>query len=267
MTPLIQKYDGVIDEFLGDAILAIFGAPVASETHAQQSLACAIEMQKAMTEVNHRNGKWGLPAIEMGIAVNTGEVVVGNIGSETRSKYGVVGHHVNLTARIESFTVGGQVMASEFTIDQVESEVSIAQSLEVEAKGIKEPVRIHEITGIGAPYNLQLEDVEQAVSPLQQEVPVSFRRLSGKAIADESVDGFLIAAAEGVAQLSTMAKLEILTDLRMNIPGYPGSENDQIFSKVTAIADRQNGQHQYIIRLTSAPLEARKYIHSMIVQQ
>jgi len=267
MTPLIQKYDGVIDEFLGDAILAIFGAPVASETHAQQSLACAIEMQKAMTEVNHRNRKWGLPAIEMGIAVNTGEVVVGNIGSETRSKYGVVGHHVNLTARIESFTVGGQVMASEFTIDQVESEVSIAQSLEVEAKGIKEPVRIHEITGIGAPYNLQLEDVEQAVSPLQQEMPVSFRRLSGKAIADEGVDGFLIAAAEGVAQLSTMEKLEILTDLRMNIPGYPGSENDQIFSKVTAITDKHNGQNQYIIKLTSAPLEARKYIHSMIVQQ
>ena len=266
MTPLIQKYDGVIDEFLGDAILAIFGAPVPSEIHAQQAVACALEMQQAMAEVNYNNQQWDLPTIEMGIAVNTGEVVVGNIGSETRSKYGVVGHHVNLTARIESFTVGGQVMASEYTVDQLEPEVNIAQSLEVEAKGIKNRVRIHEITGIGAPDKLMLEDVEQVVQPLQQQLPVSFRRLSGKAIADESVDGFLIAAAEGVARLSTEADLELLTDLRMNIPGYPGSENDQVFSKVTEITNRKNGQIQYIIKLTSAPLRAREYIRAQIVQ-
>ena len=111
-----------------------------------------------------------------------------------------------------------------------------------------------------------LEDVEQVVQPLQQELPVSFRRLSGKAIADESVDGFLIAAAEGVARLSTAAELELLTDLRMNIPGYPGSENDQVFSKVTEITDRKNGQIQYIIKLTSAPLRAREYIRAQIVQ-
>ena len=267
MTPLIQKYDGVIDEFLGDAILAIFGAPVASDIHAQQAVACALEMQQAMAEVNHNNQKWGLPSIEMGIAVNTGEVVVGNIGSETRSKYGVVGHHVNLTARIESFTVGGQVMASEFTVTHLVPEVTIAQSLKVEAKGIKEPVTIHEITGIGAPYNLMLEDEVHEVQPLQRNIPLTFRRLSGKAIAEESVTGVLVAAADGVAQLSTTAKLEVLTNLRMNIPGYAGSENDQVFSKVTDTADRQNGQNQYIIKLTSAPLEARKYIRSLIVQQ
>lgn len=266
MTPLIQKYDGVIDEFLGDAILAIFGAPVVSDDHAQQAVACAIEMQQAMTEVNRNNQEWGLPAIEMGIAVNTGEVVVGNIGSETRSKYGVVGHQVNLTARIESFTVGGQIMTSEYTVNAIESDVTIAQSLEVEAKGIREPVKIHEITGIGAPYNLSLADVDHSIQPLQREIPVSFRRLSGKAIADESVDGSLIAAAEGVAQLATTAELEILSNLRMNIPGYPGSEDDQIFSKVTDIADRKNERNQYIIKLTSAPLEARKYILSLIAQ-
>lgn len=267
MTPLIQKYDGVIDEFLGDAILAIFGAPVITEDHAQQAVACAIEMQRAMVEVNRNNQKWGLPSIEMGIAVNTGEVVVGNIGSETRSKYGVVGHQVNLTARIESFTVGGQIMVSEYTINALEPEVSIAQSMEVDAKGIKQPVKIHEITGIGAPYNLMLEDHSQSLQALQQSLPVSFRRLSGKALADERVDGFLVAAADGVAQLSTVAELSVLTNLRMNIPGYPGSDDDQIFSKVTAITDKQNGQNQYIIKLTSAPLNARAYIRSQMVQQ
>ena len=266
MTPLIQKYDGVIDEFLGDAILAIFGAPVASDIHAQQAVACAIEMQQAMAEVNHNSQQWGLPAIEMGIAVNTGEVVVGNIGSETRSKYGVVGHHVNLTARIESFTVGGQVMASEYTIADLAPEVSIAQSLEVEAKGIKEPVTIHEITGIGPPYSLALEDDKQTLLPLKQELPVSFNLLSGKAIADELVTGVLTDAAEGVAALTTGADMELLTNLRMTIPGYAGSEDDQVFSKVTEIVGGENGQRQYIIKLTSAPLDAREYIRSLIVQ-
>jgi len=266
MTPLIQKYDGVIDEFLGDAILAIFGAPVVTENHAQQAVACAIEMQQAMGEVNYNNQQWGLPSIEMGIAVNTGEVVVGNIGSETRSKYGVVGHHVNLTARIESFTVGGQIMASEYTVNQLEPEVSIAQSLKVEAKGIKEPVTIHEIIGIGAPYNLLMEDEDLVVQPLRRDIPVTFRCLSGKAIADEHAEGVLTAAAEGVAQLSAVEDMEILTNLRMNIPGYPSSEDDQVFGKITSISDKKDGQNQYIIKLTSAPLSARKYIQSLIVQ-
>ncbi len=62
MTPLIQKYDGVIDEFLGDAILAIFGAPVVCDNHAEQAVACAIEMQKAMEVVNQTNREWGLPS-------------------------------------------------------------------------------------------------------------------------------------------------------------------------------------------------------------
>ena len=71
---------------------------------------CALEMQRAMSEVNEHNRERSWPEIEMGIALHTGEVVVGNIGSAKRSKYGVVGRTVNLTARIESFTVGGQVL-------------------------------------------------------------------------------------------------------------------------------------------------------------
>jgi len=267
MTPLIQKYDGVIDEFLGDAILAIFGAPVKTDDHAQQAVACAIEMQQAMVEVNHNNLEWGLPTIEMGIAVNTGEVVVGNIGSETRSKYGVVGHHVNLTARIESFTVGGQVMASEYTVAALDSEVTIAQSMKVEAKGIKAPVRIHEIIGIGAPFNLVLASDEQQPQALMNELPVFFNRLTGKAVAGELVDGFLTAAAASTAHLATRVELSMLTNLRMSIPGYPGHEDDQAFSKVTGILEEHDGRNHYEITLTSTPFAAREYIRSQITEE
>jgi class 3 adenylate cyclase len=262
MTPLIQKYDGVINEFLGDAILAIFGAPVATDDHAQNALACAIEIQRGMDEVNDKNLERNLPTIEMGIALNTGEVVVGNIGSAKRQKYGVVGHHVNLTARIESFTVGRQVMVSEYTIDSLDAEVTVAQTLDVEAKGIKEPVKIFEVTGIGAPYHLSLESDVDSLVELDEELFVSFNTLSGKAVADEIIEGFIIETSENGARLATDGELDILTNLRMTVPGFLDGENDQVFAKVTHTLDSGGGRNHYMINLTSASRAIRQFIHS-----
>lgn len=265
MTPLIHKYNGVINEFLGDAILAIFGAPVTSDIHAEQAVACAIEMQNAMKEVNCNSEQFGLPSIDMGISLNTGEVVVGNIGSENRSKYGIVGHHVNLTGRIESFTVGGQIMASEFTVNAVQPEAMIKNSLEVEAKGIKGLVKIHEITGIGVPYNLYLDADEQVVLPLQQELPVIFNILSGKAVDDELAEGMLAAVGEDRVHFFTLVNLENMTNLRMTIPSYYDN-NDQVFSKVTSIVETDEEKRYYILKLTSASPNIRKYLRSLMVQ-
>ena len=93
MVEIIQRTGGTIDEIIGDAILVLFGAPVAMPDAAQRAVRCALEMQKAMREVNEYNFQMGWPEIEMGIGLHTGEVVVGNIGSTKRSKYGVVGQH------------------------------------------------------------------------------------------------------------------------------------------------------------------------------
>jgi adenylate cyclase len=262
MTPLIQKYDGVINEFLGDAILAIFGAPVASDDHAQQALACAIEMQQGMKEVVRKNESEGLPSIEMGIALNTGEVVVGNIGSEKRQKYGVVGHHVNLTGRIESFTVGKQVMVSQYTLANIEADVEVSQTLEVEAKGIKEPVKIFEVTGIGAPYNLSIESENEDMHKLEDELFVSFNTLSGKAVADEIIEGYIIETSGNSATLVTSGELEILTNLRMTVPDFLEGENDQVFSKVTHILASGDDRNHYQINLTSASMAIREFIQS-----
>lgn len=262
MTPLIQKYDGVINEFLGDAILAIFGAPVASDDHAQQALACAIEMQQGMKDVVRKNKSEGLPSIEMGIALNTGEVVVGNIGSEKRQKYGVVGHHVNLTGRIESFTVGKQVMVSQYTLAHIEADVEVAQTLEVEAKGIKEPVKIFEVTGIGAPYNLSIESEHEDMHKLEEELFVSFNTLSGKAVADEIIKGHIIETSGNSARLATDGELEVLTNLRMTVPDFLDGENDQVFSKVTHQLASDDDRNHYQINLTSASMAIREFIQS-----
>ncbi len=145
MTDIIMGHQGTIDEFIGDAILAIFGAPVLRDDDADRAVRCALDMQAAMLDINRENRKVGLPEISMGIGVNTGDVITGNIGSEKRSKYGVVGHHVNLTARIESHTAGGDILISNSTREAMRSQVQLGESQEVQVKGINEAVIMHPV--------------------------------------------------------------------------------------------------------------------------
>jgi PAS domain S-box-containing protein len=148
MADVIMGHRGTIDEFLGDAILAIFGAPVFAEDDARRALACSIAMQRAMDVVNRRLSDEGLPAVEMGIAVHTGEVVAGNIGSSKRAKYGIVGTAVNLATRIEAYTAGGQILCSDDTLREVGNIVDFDEHLEIEAKGLSEPVQVFSVRGL-----------------------------------------------------------------------------------------------------------------------
>lgn len=148
MVDIALKWGGTIDEIIGDALLIIFGAPLSLEDHAVRAASCAIDMQRRMATVNECLQKDGLPPISCGIGMNTGEVVVGNIGSEKRMKYSVVGSPVNLTARIESLTIGGQILASEATTRALGERARIDGKLRVNMKGFDKPVTIYEIGGI-----------------------------------------------------------------------------------------------------------------------
>jgi class 3 adenylate cyclase len=148
MADVIMGHRGTIDEFLGDAILAIFGAPVFAVDDARRALACSIAMQRAMDGVNRRLSDEGLPAVEMGIAVHTGEVVVGNIGSSRRAKYGVVGAAVNLATRMETYTAGGQILCSEDTLREVGDIVDFDERVEIGVKGLSEPVQAFSVRGL-----------------------------------------------------------------------------------------------------------------------
>jgi class 3 adenylate cyclase len=154
MTEVIQVHGGTIDEFIGDAILAFFGAPLAREDDSARAVACALAMQEAMDAVNAKNRAQGLPEIAMRIAVSTGDVVVGNIGSERRSKYAAVGSAINLAARIEGHTGAHEIMISDATRRDVADAVSVAETREVAAKGFDGPVRIHRVTAIDGSFRV-----------------------------------------------------------------------------------------------------------------
>lgn len=148
MTEVILRHGGTIDEFIGDAILVLFGAPKAMDDHARPAVSCALEMQEAMEKVNALNRADGLPEVDTGIAVNSGEVVVGNIGSEMRAKYGVVGHNVNFTARIESVTEGRQILVSERTRELLGEALQTGQERVISPKGFDHDVRVFEVSGL-----------------------------------------------------------------------------------------------------------------------
>jgi class 3 adenylate cyclase len=143
MTDVIQRHGGTIDEFIGDAVLVLFGAPYALDEHAKKAVACALEMQSVMQTVNMLNAEAGLPEVGAGIGINTGEVIVGNIGSAKRMKYGVVGHNVNFTSRIESYTAGGEILVSDRTRELCGEAVNYGQSMRVTPKGFDQEVALH----------------------------------------------------------------------------------------------------------------------------
>lgn len=181
MIDIILKHNGTIDEFIGDAILIIFGAPIKRAGDAIRAVACATEMQLAMPRVNGWNKKKGYPEITMGIGINTGEVVVGNIGSKKRVKYGVVGQNVNITSRIESYTLGGQVLISETTLEACGDLLRIDGQMDVMPKGLHKKISIHEIGGVGGEYNVYLpEKPSIELVRLREPLPVLFAIVTEK---------------------------------------------------------------------------------------
>ena len=215
MTDVIQRYNGTIIEFIGDGILAIFGAPLESDHHAADAVAAAVAMQMQMEAVNAWNAQRGYPVLEMGIGINTGDVIVGNIGSEKRTKYGVVGSHVNLCGRIESYTTGGQILISPQTRAMIKSELDVAQELVVYPKGVKGALTISHITGIGKPYNLSCSTGSDSENMAAVQIPVGFQRISDKHCSEDVLAGTLTAISEKYALLETRIPLDVFENLRL----------------------------------------------------
>ena len=145
----IQKHQGIIVDFFGDALLVFFDpldGPVVSVIN--RSIGCALEMQRIMEVFNAENRAEDLPELKMGIGLNAGEVVVGNIGSETRAKYGIVGSAVNVTQRIQSEAEGGEVVISESVYSAAQGQLTIKKSFEAQLKGIQGNVKLYVVEGL-----------------------------------------------------------------------------------------------------------------------
>jgi adenylate cyclase len=147
MINVIMRHGGTIDEFTGDGILVLFGAPRAMPDHAKRAVLCALDMQNAMPELNKENAALGLPELRMGIGINSGHLVVGNIGSEQRKKYGAIGSPINVAFRVEAQTNrdGGEILITQAVRDRIDEPLELGPPRIVGLKGIAEPMPLYPV--------------------------------------------------------------------------------------------------------------------------
>ncbi len=149
MCDIILKYDGTIDKFEGDAIIAFFGAPIYFEDHAVRACLCAVDIQERMKELRKKWVEEGRHEIHMRIGLNTGDMVVGNMGSADRMDYTMMGDSVNLAARLEAAAKQYRIytMISEFTYEEAKDYIEARELDLTRVVGKEEPVKVYEVLG------------------------------------------------------------------------------------------------------------------------
>lgn len=261
MMDVVLKYSGTINKIIGDALLIIFGAPQEMPDRAQRAIACSIEMQNIMKQVNDQNRAQSIPELEMGIGLNEAEVIVGNIGSTKRSSYTAIGSGVNMASRIESYTVGGQILISESVRQEAGGVLRIDAKRDVLPKGAQTPLRIYDVGGIAGRFNLALEKEDPALISLVRQIQLLYTALEGKDIREKRREGSIIRLSKNCAEIKLCAPVELMTNLKINLKDVEAElDGKDLYGKV--ISCSENDKHSHLIRFTSVPPEVDAYFQS-----
>ena len=232
MVTIILQYRGTIVDFVGDAVLVMFGAPVADRDDAVRACSCAIAMQMAMRTLNEENLSAGLSELEMGIGISTGDAVVGYVGSTRRRKYAAVGSVVNLASRIESFTTGAQVLIDEDTLQVAGSVLELGQRLEREAKGYERPIVMHELVALGA---LRVPADWPDLVPLAEPLLCRCTVLEGKGLGSLRFEARLVARSRRGAELAHDQAIEPFVDLKLEVLDADGRGVESVVGKIVGV--------------------------------
>ncbi len=145
ITSAIFEYDGFIDKFVGDEVMAVFSVPLAQPDHAVRAVRTAVSIKRQLAELNRRRTQRGEQALACGIGIHTGPAAAGHIGSRERSNYTVVGHTINLAARIEGLTTGGEILISEAVRELLPDDFTVDYWKQVEIRGCKGTHKLYQV--------------------------------------------------------------------------------------------------------------------------
>lgn len=265
MTEVIQTHGGTIDEFIGDAILALFGAPEQQSDDAERAVRCAVAMQRALTQFNRDRAELGLPELRMGIGVNTGTVIAGNIGSERRAKYGVVGAPVNLTARVESFSVGGDVLLSESTYELVREMVEVDEPLEAQVKGSAEPLKIYPLRGVVGRSALAMP-ASQPERRAAVSLPAECFVIRGKEVEPSPTAAEVVELSVSSLVLRLEQQLAQRQDLKLRVELEKGQPGSDWYGKVKSVAAAGRG-FRVLVVITSLGETERQAIEARLERE
>jgi len=265
MVEIIARYRGTVDELQGDGILVFFGAPLAGSDDQERAVACAVEMQNAMEELNSDQQRLGLPELSMGIGINSGEVVVGNIGSEKRAKYGAIGTPINTAFRIESHTVGGQILISPSTYEKVRSLVKFRGTMDVQFKGIDQHLTLYDVSGMGGKYQVaMIEKTTGSVVSLKPPLPITCFLLEGKILSKTGMPGYIVRLAESSAEISLKGQVDIHSNLKILLMPQEVNGLSEVYAKVVSLdeSDSTSFRINVCLAFTWVPEDVKAFFNN-----
>ena len=266
---IITKYGGTIDKLLGDGIMVLFGAPIIREDDAERAVACAVAMQLEMESINQKLQVLKLPTLEMGIGINTGDAVVGNIGSEEHTEYTAIGWEVNFAFRIETYAIGNQILISNSTKEAIGiSKLRIDSTKEIKPKGMSNPINIYEVGGMGGKYHLFLPKEEEILLSLEEAIPIFYLIIEGKHISNTVYKGNLIKLSQRGAEIeiNKYASKDSMplahSNIQLNLlkPNNQSFMSEHIYAKVLKV---EAASKTFYIRFTFKPQSVIKQLDSL----
>jgi adenylate cyclase len=224
-------------------------------------------MQNSLTIFNKRQRKLNLPELAMGIGVNTGNVIVGNVGSEKRASYGAVGSPINIAFRIESFTVGGQILISPSTFDRVKSLVQLNEIIEAQFKGLSKPLTLYDVSGMGGDYQLSLTQKNaDSLDVLENPIPIYCFPIEEKAISGNGIAGHIICFGDSSAHILLEKAVTLLTNLKIQFAPHERRSIPEAYAKVVPFRGPKykSSQTQIHIKFTWITEDTKKYIEKSV---
>ena len=217
MSEIIFKHGGTIDKFMGDSIMVLFGVPGSRSDDVARALSCAVEMQVWMRDYSAGQRNNGLPELFMGIGINTGNVLAGTLGSDVYSEYTVIGDEVNLTSRIEAFSLRGQVLISESTYERASDFVVVSDPMSVSVKGKSRPVNLYEVLSIPTRgLHVPRQEVRRS-HRVAVKLPFRFQLVRESVVIPFMHDGIIRDIGYHGVLIETATELPPMTDLKMEI--------------------------------------------------
>lgn len=243
MVAIIDLHGGHVNKFMGDSVIAYFDCPENESDSILKVLRCAIDMQLAMDEVNRKGAEMGLEPLYMGIGINTGDVVASVLGSDIYREFTMIGANVNIAARIEGYTLRGQILLSENTWRHVRNVVETGRLNEVNAKGMRDPLRFYELKAITYPERLALPQRENRKAPrIQIRIPVQYQLLEGKNILPEIYRGEIMDISYGGMLISAPTPINPFADIKIHMSLQPFSRDPvDLYAKALYVQPRDKG--------------------------
>ena len=272
MAGVIQTYGGEIDKLMGDAMLVVFSNQQEGGHHALRAVNCAVAMQIALDRLNSANQNDRVPPLYMGIGVNSGRVVAGQLGSDLYNEYTVIGDHVNLASRIESYSLRGQVLISEHTYAKVSGDISVGLRNTLSFKGKQAPVNVYECLAVNHPEQLIVPQRDGRKSPrVSVNMPLSFQQVQGKTVSSDYLEGQIIDMSYGGMYVASPCQLEPHSEIRFPLAlSLSSHQRHDVYARVLGGSTRQSqpGCNEYHVEFShiSPPAQAalKQFIDRLI---